>query len=62
MSLALPAVVPPGSYLKAPGEVARCPVGEWKADNGLPGHCTKCAPGVITEQEGSTSEKDCKSE
>jgi len=45
MSVALAAVVPAGSYLKAPSEVARCPIGEWKSDTGLPGHCTKCVSG-----------------
>ena len=35
------AVVPAGYYLKAPGMVAPCPMGEWKAGAGLPGNCTK---------------------
>jgi hypothetical protein len=34
------AVVPAGYYLKTPGQVAPCPVGEWKAGVGASGNCT----------------------
>jgi hypothetical protein len=56
------AVVPPGFYLKSPGQVAPCPQGEWKADVGASANCTKCATtGVITPQVASTSEAECNS-
>lgn len=53
------AVVPAGWYLKAPGQVAPCPKGEWKATEGIFGNCTKCAFGVTTVREGSTNETEC---
>lgn len=56
------AVVPPGYYLKSPGQVAPCPQGEWKADIGASANCTKCAAGVTTPQVASTSEAECKCE
>lgn len=52
-------VIPPGSYLKNPGMAALCPRGEYKSGWSNPGHCTKCAYGVTTITEGSTSESHC---
>jgi len=54
------AVVPAGYYLKAPGQVAPCPQGEWKAGIGPSANCTKCEFGVTTPHEASTSESECK--
>jgi hypothetical protein len=34
-------------------------MGEWKADVGITGNCTKCAFGVTTLTEGSTHEANC---
>lgn len=56
------AVVPAGYYLKAPGQVAPCPRGEWKSGVGPSGNCTKCAFGVTTKNEASTAESECKGE
>jgi hypothetical protein len=54
------AVVPAGSFLKGPGQVAACPKGEYRAASGdVVGVCTKCATGVTTENDGSTSEAAC---
>jgi hypothetical protein len=53
------AVVPPGSYLKSPGQVAPCPKGEYKEGTGPSGNCTKCAFGVTTTAEGSISVDNC---
>lgn len=53
-------IVPAGYYLKAPGQVAPCPRGEWKAGIGISANCTKCAFGVTTTNEASTSEAECK--
>lgn len=52
-------VVPAGHYLKAPGQVAPCPQGEWKAGASANSSCTKCASGVNTPTEGSTSADAC---
>ena len=52
-------MVPAGYYLKAPGQVAPCPKGEYKAAFGPNGNCTKCAFGVTTAREGSTSVDNC---
>lgn len=52
-------IIPAGYYLKAPGQVAPCPRGEWKAGEGPSGNCTKCAFGVTTKLEGSTLEQNC---
>jgi hypothetical protein len=38
------------------------PSGEWKAGTGPSGNCSKCAKGVTTEKEASTSADDCKGE
>jgi hypothetical protein len=54
-----PTVVPPGYYLKGPGQVSPCPKGEWKAGFGAVASCSKCAPGVSTESEASTSRTAC---
>lgn len=54
-----PAVVPPGYYLKGPGQVAPCPQGEWKSGIGADGNCTRCAMGVTTEGPAATSELNC---
>jgi hypothetical protein len=51
--------VPPGYYLKAPGQVAPCPKGEYKEGIGASGNCTKCAFGVTTSLEGSISVDNC---
>jgi hypothetical protein len=40
-------------------QVAPCPRGEWKAGEGPSGNCTKCAFGVTTLLEGSTTEQNC---
>jgi len=53
------AAVPAGYYLKAPGQVAPCPKGEYKELEGLNGNCTKCAFGVTTKFEGSISQQNC---
>lgn len=53
------AVVPPGYFLKGPGQVAPCPQGEWKAGIGTDGNCTRCAMGVTTEGPAATSESNC---
>jgi hypothetical protein len=55
-----PPAVPPGFYLKSPGQVAPCPKGEWKSGTASSGNCIKCARGVTTLSEGSESEADCK--
>lgn len=52
-------MVPAGYYLKAPGQAAPCPKGEWKSGTGSNGNCTKCAYGVTTEFEASVSEDNC---
>lgn len=52
-------VAPAGFYLKAPGQLAACPMGEWKSGNTLDTSCTKCATGVTTEFAGSTAASDC---
>jgi len=52
-------VVPAGYYLKAPGQIAPCPKGEWKSGIGSNGNCTKCAFGVTTAAEGSTTIDAC---
>ena len=53
------AVVPAGSYLKSPGVAALCPRGEYKSGLVDAGSCDRCAFGVTTAQEGSTSVGDC---
>jgi len=52
-------VVPEGYYLKGPGQVAPCPKGEYKAGFEALPSCTKCAAGVSTKTEASTSEAAC---
>ena len=46
----------------SPGQVAPCPQGNWKAEVGTSVYCTKCAEGVTTPREASTSQSDCKRE
>ena len=58
----LPAVVPAGWYLKAPGEAVPCPKGEWKSGVGADGNCKKCSYGVTTADVASVSKAECKSE
>ena len=38
----LQCLVPAGYYLKAPGQVAPCPQGEYKEGLGTAANCTKC--------------------
>lgn len=51
--------MPAGYYLKTVGQVAPCPKGEWKSGTGTAGNCTKCAFGVTTANEASTSVSEC---
>jgi hypothetical protein len=53
------AVVPEGFYLKTPGQVAVCPLGEYKSGFSAATSCTKCAAGVTTSSVGSQSEAAC---
>lgn len=53
------AVVPEGYYLKGPGQVAPCPMGEYKSGFGAASSCVKCATGVTTNSVGSSSEAAC---
>jgi hypothetical protein len=53
------AVIPPGFYMKAPGVIAPCPMGEWKDGTGPAGNCTKCVFGVTTASEASASAASC---
>lgn len=51
------AVVLPGFFLKAPGQVAPCPQGEFKSGTAA---CTKCPlPGTTTSQPASTHRDNC---
>jgi len=52
-------VIPPGYYLKGPGQVAPCPQGEFKSGTGSDANCGKCAIGVTTLTAASTSVKFC---
>ena len=52
-------MVPEGYYLKGPGQVAPCPKGEWKSGFEALPSCTKCAAGVTTPGEASTSAAAC---
>ena len=52
-------MIPPGFYMKAPGMIAPCPVGEWKDGTGPAGNCTKCAFGVTTAFEASKTAAEC---
>lgn len=56
------AVVPPGYFLKGPGQVAPCPAGEWKSGVGAAANCVKCAFGVTTASIASTSADACQRE
>lgn len=53
------AVVPEGFYVKGPGQVAPCPLGEYKQGFAAAPSCTKCAKGVSTSAVGSSSEVSC---
>ena len=57
----LSAVVPPGYYLKAPGQVAACPQGEYKSGTLAAGNCNKCAVGVTTAGVAATAASSCNS-
>lgn len=54
-------VVPAGSYLKSPGQVALCPKGEYR-ESGTTDmtKCIPCAQGVTTTDINSTLATDCK--
>lgn len=52
-------VVPAGYYLKAPGQVAACPQGEYKSGTGMATSCTKCPDGVTTAGPASTDATAC---
>jgi hypothetical protein len=52
-------VVPPGYYLKGPGQVAPCPKGEFKSGYGAVASCSKCATGVSTKDEASIDVANC---
>jgi hypothetical protein len=58
-SICVCAVIPPGFYMKGPGMIAPCPVGEWKDGTGPAGNCTKCAFGVTTAFEASKTAAEC---
>lgn len=55
-------IVPAGYYLKAPGQVAPCPQGEYKEGLGTAANCTKCAFGVTTPTEAAVHRNSCSSE
>ena len=55
----LTADVPPGYYLKGPGQVAPCPKGEYKSGYDAVAACSKCAEGVTTLAEASTNQAAC---
>lgn len=52
-------VVPEGYFVKAPGQVAPCARGAYKAGFAAVIDCSPCAGGVTTPQEGSKSEAAC---
>lgn len=54
-------LVPPGYFVRGPGQIAPCPKGEHKEGFSAVGTCTKCATGVTTLQVGSTSVDACTS-
>lgn len=62
-----PAVVPPGYYLKTPGQVAACPQGEYQ-DSYVPpstgvGKCTPCGVGITTSVANAADNRNlCKRE
>jgi hypothetical protein len=51
--------VPAGYYLKGPGQVAPCPKGEYRQFSDSVASCSKCANGVTTLNEASTSDAAC---
>jgi hypothetical protein len=56
------AVIPAGYYLKAPGQVAACPMGEWKGGVGGAANCSRCPFGVTTGAIATREAKDCAGE
>jgi hypothetical protein len=52
-------VVPEGYYLKAPGQVAPCPKGEYKSGFAEAAACAKCASGATTQGVASTHKDNC---
>lgn len=52
-------IIPAGYYLKAPGQVAACPMGEWKGGVGGAANCSRCPFGVTTGAIASREAKDC---
>lgn len=52
-------VAPAGYFLKGPGQVAPCPVGEFKATQGNDASCTACGAGITTAASASTSATAC---
>jgi hypothetical protein len=52
-------VVPEGYYLKAPGQVAPCPKGEYKSGFTEAASCTKCAAGSTTRAVASIHKDNC---
>lgn len=58
-SRATACVVPEGFYLKGPGQVAPCPKGEYKVGFTTVASCSKCAAGVTTASQASTSPDNC---
>lgn len=51
--------MPPGYYVRAPGQIAPCPKGEFKLGFIAVGTCSKCAAGVSTPEVGSTTGDAC---
>lgn len=58
-TVATACVVPAGYFLKAPGQVAPCPMGEYKETTGATTSCTKCPAGVTTNVTGATNHTAC---
>jgi hypothetical protein len=52
-------VVPEGYFLKAPGQVAPCPKGEYKSGFAEAPSCDKCAAGVTTQGVASSHKDNC---
>lgn len=53
-------LVPKGYFVRAPGQIAPCPRGEYKDTLTAVATCTPCGTGVTTVSEGSTANTDCK--
>lgn len=59
--------VPPGYFMKSPGQIAPCDQGSYQplalsADQAGAGACTPCPEGVTTKDHASTVVGDCKCE